>query len=292
MVEPRAADRRGGDGAGPPRAHGLDPRGRRLVRAGGVPIASDHEGIPSGACPARAPPSEPRPTSARRGAPADVFAAWSIDSFARSLSSLSDHTVAAYASDVRGFATWAARAGIERAGRREAHQPAPLPGVPHDPRVRPAQRRPQGRGVPALLQVARAGRPPRGRPDGRAAGPRWRRTLAAGPRAPGSRGAARGSPARGRAGLAPPTRRRRAGGAVRLGPAGQRAVRPERRLAGTRRGRGRRLGQGRQAAPGSVVGAGRGGAAQLAGHPPRGPAPRTARRPRSPCSSATSGARR
>jgi site-specific recombinase XerD len=48
--------------------------------------------------------------------PDDAFAAWSIDSFSRSLSSLSDHTVAAYASDVRGFATWAARAGIDEPG--------------------------------------------------------------------------------------------------------------------------------------------------------------------------------
>lgn len=42
----------------------------------------------------------------------DVSPAWHIESFARSLTSLSDHTVAAYESDVRGFAAWAARAGV------------------------------------------------------------------------------------------------------------------------------------------------------------------------------------
>ena len=45
--------------------------------------------------------------------PADVPTAWCVDSFARSLSSLSEHTVSAYASDVRGFALWAARSGID-----------------------------------------------------------------------------------------------------------------------------------------------------------------------------------
>ena len=38
---------------------------------------------------------------------------WLVGSFARSLASLSGHTVTAYASDVRGFAEWAARLGIE-----------------------------------------------------------------------------------------------------------------------------------------------------------------------------------
>ena len=38
---------------------------------------------------------------------------WLVESFARSLASLSAHTVTAYASDVRGFAEWAARLGIE-----------------------------------------------------------------------------------------------------------------------------------------------------------------------------------
>ncbi len=46
------------------------------------------------------------------GSSADVSPAWHVDAFARSLSSLSEHTVAAYASDVRGFASWAARAGV------------------------------------------------------------------------------------------------------------------------------------------------------------------------------------
>jgi integrase/recombinase XerC len=38
--------------------------------------------------------------------------AWRVEQFARSLTSLSEHTVAAYAADVRGFAVWAARAGV------------------------------------------------------------------------------------------------------------------------------------------------------------------------------------
>ena len=42
----------------------------------------------------------------------DVAATWRVEQFARSLTSLSDHTVAAYAADVRGFASWAARAGV------------------------------------------------------------------------------------------------------------------------------------------------------------------------------------
>lgn len=46
----------------------------------------------------------------------DELASWDIAAFARSLTSLSDHTVAAYASDVRGFADWAARSGVRRPG--------------------------------------------------------------------------------------------------------------------------------------------------------------------------------
>ncbi|MGI9030095.1 MAG: tyrosine-type recombinase/integrase [Ilumatobacteraceae bacterium] len=50
----------------------------------------------------------------------DRSGAWLIESFTRSLTSLSDHTVAAYASDVTGFAEWVARlsadgpAGVSR----------------------------------------------------------------------------------------------------------------------------------------------------------------------------------
>jgi site-specific recombinase XerD len=56
-------------------------------------------------------------SDAASGAPDDALPAWLIDSFAKSLSSLSDHTVAAYAADIRGFASWAARAGVERPGQ-------------------------------------------------------------------------------------------------------------------------------------------------------------------------------
>jgi site-specific recombinase XerD len=42
--------------------------------------------------------------------------AWSVEPFARSLTSLSTRTVEAYATDVRGFAEWAARGGISEPG--------------------------------------------------------------------------------------------------------------------------------------------------------------------------------
>jgi site-specific recombinase XerD len=45
-----------------------------------------------------------------------VSEVWRVEAFAKSLSSLSEHTVAAYASDVRGFASWAARAGVTEPG--------------------------------------------------------------------------------------------------------------------------------------------------------------------------------
>ena len=73
--------------------------------------------MPRRAPPVRSPPPTRRPAA---GAPDDVSPAWSIDSFASSLTSLSDHTVAAYAADVRGFADWAARAGVDGAGGRSS----------------------------------------------------------------------------------------------------------------------------------------------------------------------------
>jgi integrase/recombinase XerC len=45
-----------------------------------------------------------------------VLPAWSVEPFARSLTSLSSRTVEAYATDVRGFAEWAARGGITDPG--------------------------------------------------------------------------------------------------------------------------------------------------------------------------------
>ena len=44
--------------------------------------------------------------------PPDASSSWRLESFAQSLTSLSDNTVTAYVADVRGFAEWAARAGI------------------------------------------------------------------------------------------------------------------------------------------------------------------------------------
>jgi integrase/recombinase XerC len=58
------------------------------------------------------PPTPPLTDATSVESSADVPDSWRIDAFARSLSSLSAHTVDAYASDVRGFAAWALRAGI------------------------------------------------------------------------------------------------------------------------------------------------------------------------------------
>ena len=44
--------------------------------------------------------------------PSDVLSPWRLESFAQSLTSLSDNTVTAYLADLRGFAEWAARAGV------------------------------------------------------------------------------------------------------------------------------------------------------------------------------------
>ena len=199
---------------------------------------------PPGGCPARAPPSDPCPTSRAEARPTTSSPAWSIDSFARSLSSLSDHTVAAYASDVRGFATWAARAGIEQpAAVKRTNLRRYLAFLT----TRQYARRSVARKAAALRRyfqwLVRAGHldadptvglQARGG-DGRLPRVLERRDLDR---------AAGGCPPRGRAGLAPPPRRRGARGALRLGPAGQRAVRPGRRLARPRRGRGRVWGKG------------------------------------------------
>ena len=47
------------------------------------------------------------------GPSSDRSVAWHVESFTRSLSSLSDHTVAAYRSDVEGFAEWSSRLGAD-----------------------------------------------------------------------------------------------------------------------------------------------------------------------------------
>jgi site-specific recombinase XerD len=63
------------------------------------------------------PPTQPLGDGAPTPAASDdVSAVWRVDAFAKSLSSLAPHTVAAYASDVRGFASWAARAGVTEPG--------------------------------------------------------------------------------------------------------------------------------------------------------------------------------
>ena len=58
---------------------------------------------------------DPRPSDDATEA-ASASPAWSVDAFARSLTSLSERTVAAYAADIRGFVEWAARGGIDEPG--------------------------------------------------------------------------------------------------------------------------------------------------------------------------------
>jgi integrase/recombinase XerC len=58
---------------------------------------------------------DPRPSDAATEAPS-ASPAWSVDAFARSLTSLSARSVAAYVADVRGFVEWAARGGIDEPG--------------------------------------------------------------------------------------------------------------------------------------------------------------------------------
>ena len=132
----------------------------------------------------------------------DEQAAWHVDAFGRSLTSLSDHTVTAYCTDIRGFADWCARSGIVRPGRREAHHDPALPRLPHDTPVRPAQHRPQdGIAAPLLRMVGAHGRGCE-RPDDRhphlagrgAAAPGARRQR---PLGPARRGATRPTSRRG-----------------------------------------------------------------------------------------------
>ena len=143
VVDLAPADRRRGDGPRPPRAHRLGARGRRwfepVVSWSGQTMSE----YPRLGCrgPALRRTARPR----RRRSDDRRRSAWHVDSFAMSLSSLSDHTVAAYGSDVRGFAEWAARAGIDRAGRRRRHDPAALPRLPHDARSTPGAASPARR---------------------------------------------------------------------------------------------------------------------------------------------------
>ena len=46
----------------------------------------------------------------------DASPSWRLESFAQSLTSLSENSVHAYVADLRGFAEWAARAGITEPG--------------------------------------------------------------------------------------------------------------------------------------------------------------------------------
>jgi integrase/recombinase XerC len=54
--------------------------------------------------------------SATTAGDSDISPSWRVDSFGQSLTSLSEHTVAAYCTDVRGFAEWASRSGVNEPG--------------------------------------------------------------------------------------------------------------------------------------------------------------------------------
>ena len=164
--------------------------------------------------------------------------------------------MAAYASDVRGFASWAARAGVTEPAARAAHDPAPLPGVPDD-----------AASTPGAASPAR--RPRCGATSSGSSGPgTWRPIRRVGLQARGGDGRLPrvldrrdldelldGADAGGRAGLAPQARRRRAGGALRLGAAGRAscAVSTSASL-DLDRSAVTVLGQGRQGAAGPAVG--------------------------------------
>ena len=182
---------------------------------------------------------------------------WLVEPFSRSLASLSSHTVSAYASDVRGFADWVARLGADDPSavtrttvrRYLAHLT-----------TRQYARRSIARKAAALRRyfrwLVRTGRIPTDPTtgvqakggDGRLPRVLDRRDLDE---------LLSGPAARGRAGVAPPPRRRRARGAVRLRAAGQRAVRAGHDVDRARPGRGRRVGQGSQGATGPAVRPGR-----------------------------------
>lgn len=61
---------------------------------------------------ARVAPGRDRIGDGNDTAAAELSPTWRLDSFGRSLTSLSAHTVAAYCTDVRGFAEWAGRSGV------------------------------------------------------------------------------------------------------------------------------------------------------------------------------------
>ena len=105
---------------------GWAPRLRRVVRTGGVMVRRIMSEYPRPGAAATTPRRRGRRArgclgivGGPRGRPT-CPKAWRIDAFARSLSSLSDHTVAAYASDVRGFADLGGASRRRRAARRYA----------------------------------------------------------------------------------------------------------------------------------------------------------------------------
>ena len=277
----RPVAHRGSDDARPSRALGLGARGGRMVRGGGLvsrrrlmthrrssgPVRQRRgaQRIPSIQCPMRV------------AEPADASSSWRLESFAQSLTSLSDNTVTAYVADVRGFAEWAARAGItepsavkrtvirrylaylttrQYARRSIARKTASLR------RYYQWCVRQQVTSVDPTLGVHT------GSGEGRLPRVLDQRDLGELLERPGSGR---------RAGLAPDDGRRRARGALRLGLAGQRAVWPRHVVARSRRGCGRRVGQGIEAAAGSAVAAVGRRAAGVVADAPRGRAGRRAR---------------
>ena len=182
-----------------------------------------------------------------------------IDDFSASLTALSANTVSSYTSDLRGFAEWCGRSDITDPDAVDASDDSSIPGVPHDPPFRPADHRPQDRLDPPLLPLARRHGARSGRPDRRRVGSGRRRSAAARARPVRTERPVRrshGDQSR-RARVAATARRRRAGGALRIRAARQRAVHPHRCVAVARAARRHGLGQGFQGAAGPVERTGR-----------------------------------
>ena len=187
-------------------------------------VRPERDRIPSTGCPSRDPPTTPGQPCA---APDDVVAGL----VRRLVRPLADARCPSTPSRLRIRCAWASPSGrrvsgIDGPAGVKRTTPAPLPGVPDDPRSTPAgsiarKAAALRRYFAWLVRTGTLTTDPTVGLQARGGDGRLPRVLdRARPRR-----AARGRAARGRAGLAAPARRRRARGAVRLGPPGQRAVR-------------------------------------------------------------------
>ncbi len=178
---------------------------------------------------------DPRPSDAATEA-TSASPAWSVDAFARSLTSLSARTVAAYAADVRGFVEWAARGGIDEPG---AVKRTTVRRYLAYLTTRQYARRSIARKSASLRRyfrwLTRTGRVRSDPTVGlQARGRRWAPAAGARPARPRAL-AGRTAPSRRRARVAASSRRRGARAPLRLRTPGQRALRARPRLDRLRR---------------------------------------------------------